>query len=702
MKKTACGILMVGLMLAAAWPAPAEEPGRGVARLSLINGDVSIRRGDSGDWIAARVNAPLVVEDAVLTGVNSRAEVQFDWANLVRLAPNTEIRLAELENERYLIQLERGTVTFRILRDSEADVEISTPSVSVRPARKGAYRIEVRDSGESEITVRSGEAEIYTPRGSERLRSGRTLVARGPAADPEYRIVEAAARDGWDRWNEERDRYFERARGYRYAHRSIYGLEDLDYYGVWIYVAPYGWVWSPHVAVGWAPYYYGRWTWVDWYGWTWVSYDPWGWAPYHYGRWFYHGNRWCWWPGGVHVRHYWSPALVAFIGFGNVHVGFGFGRIGWVPLAPYEPYYPWYGPGYYRAYRNATYIDNSVTIVNNINIYNTYRNARVAGGIIAADAAGFSRGAENHIRVTREQIEQVRLVRGPLPVVPQRESLRLSDRQPVTAPAKTGAAERNFFSRRTPAAVEKIPFEEQRRGMEQIARRSFGEAPENRPATAAPAVRAGAVPSSRTEAAAPGQGNVPSVIPGAAGTGGWRRAEEPVRPAPNNENRDAGTWRRFGAATPAAVETPRTAPRTEIAPAPEVAPAPREPRNETVPVPRITPAPRSSERENNGGWRRFESAPQTPSATPRSEPRSTPAWRPERPAASDSPRPAPQAAPERRAEPLRISPPIVRERQPAPRAEAPPPPRGETGGSDNRRGSREGGSGRVTPRGRTR
>jgi len=27
-----------------------DEPGRGVARISVINGDVSVRRGDSGDW----------------------------------------------------------------------------------------------------------------------------------------------------------------------------------------------------------------------------------------------------------------------------------------------------------------------------------------------------------------------------------------------------------------------------------------------------------------------------------------------------------------------------------------------------------------------------------------------------------------------------------------------------------------------------
>ena len=55
-----------------------DGPGRGVARISLINGDVTVQRGDSGDWIAAAINAPLVVEDSVHTAMASRAEVQLD------------------------------------------------------------------------------------------------------------------------------------------------------------------------------------------------------------------------------------------------------------------------------------------------------------------------------------------------------------------------------------------------------------------------------------------------------------------------------------------------------------------------------------------------------------------------------------------------------------------------------------------------
>ncbi len=546
--------LMMAGLASYTWADEDDGPGRGVARISVINGEVSVRRGDSGDLMAATINAPLVVQDTVLTGLSSRAEVQFDYANMIRLASMAEIRLAELEYERYLVQVVQGTVTFRVLRDTGAETEISTPSVSVRPMKKGTYRITVQPDGSSEITVRTGAAEIYTPRGTERLRSGRTMMARGSPSDPEFTMANNIPHDDWDRWNESRDRDLERARSYQYVSRDVYGAEDLDGHGRWVSVAPYGWVWSPRVAVGWAPYRHGRWVWIDWYGWSWVSYDPWGWAPYHYGRWFHGGTYgWCWYPGHIRARHYWRPALVAFFGWGRhsgVHIGVGFGSIGWVPLAPYEPYYPWYGSRYYRGYRDRVYVDNSVRVVNNINITNVYRNARVRNGYTAVDAYDFTHGrAGRYIDTAGVDLRRANLVKGQIPVAPSRDSLRLSDREVRAGNLPQSRGGDKFFSRRTPQTIERVSFEDQRRGMEEIARRTVPD-------------RSGAPGGTRTEAAAGAQPGASGFVQGRAGqvetrignTNGWRsvsgsgvanRSDTPVWSGAPNE----GGWRRFGEPT---------------------------------------------------------------------------------------------------------------------------------------------------------
>jgi hypothetical protein len=545
-----------------------DGPGRGVARISVMNGDVSVRRGDSEDVIAAAINSPLVVQDRLLTGPTSRAEVQFDWSNMIRIASDAEVRFAELEYKRYMVQVARGTATFRVLRDQDADVEISTPSVSVRPVKRGAYRISVHADGTSEITVRSGEAEIYTPKGSERLKSGRTMIARGTTAEPEFRVVSEIHEDDWDRWNERRDKDLERSRSYQYVSRDIYGAEDLDDHGRWVHVSQYGWVWSPSVATGWAPYRYGRWSWIDYYGWSWVSYDPWGWAPYHYGRWFYSAPvGWCWWPGTFGARHYWSPGFVAFFGFGSGGVGFGFGNVGWVPLAPYERYYPWYGRSYYGSYRHGAYPHNNVRIVNNVNITNVYRNSRIDRAITVVDQDGFGRGRPGtYFRGRDGEFSRASLVQGQLPVTPGRESLRLADREAAVRPAGEGASGL-FFSRRQPAAIDRVPFEDQRRGLEQATRRTFT-AESRGAATAATEATGNAVTGLRQGVENSGRPSDRSVE---RGQDGWRRFGAPRLESEGESihrndqagqfgqpERNAGTesrgWRRVGEAAPRSAE----------------------------------------------------------------------------------------------------------------------------------------------------
>src|SRR5579884_3888369 len=139
---------------AGAEPEPQDQPGAPVARLSVINGDVSVRRGDSGEWVAAAMNAPLMAADAISVGPGGRAEVQFDFANFVRIAGDSELRISSLESGRYQVQMARGMATWRVLRDGGAQAEISTPLVAVHPERDTAVRVEVAPDGSTRVVVR--------------------------------------------------------------------------------------------------------------------------------------------------------------------------------------------------------------------------------------------------------------------------------------------------------------------------------------------------------------------------------------------------------------------------------------------------------------------------------------------------------------------------------------------------------------------
>ncbi|HZS26665.1 MAG TPA: DUF6600 domain-containing protein, partial [Candidatus Angelobacter sp.] len=341
-----------------------EGPAPDVAHISLIKGDVSAQRGDTGDWAATTVNAPVMRGDQIATGDQARTEIQLDSANVVRLAAHSQMKLADLTRQRIQIQVAQGYADYTVFKGNESDVEIDTPNVSVHPTKPGRYRVQVNSDAETDVIVRDGEAEITTPQGSTRLRQGELITVRG-TDNPEYKISAAPEKDDWDQWNRDRDKIMSDSQSWGRTNHYYTGVNDLDGYGRWVYVPGYGNVWQPYQQATWAPYQAGRWVWEPYYGWTWVSYEPWGWAPYHYGRWFLYSGSWCWWPGPVYVsyRPVWSPAFVFFVGFGH-RAGFGFGSIGWFPVGPHDVFYPWYGRGFNRV---------NVINVTNINIINRGR-----------------------------------------------------------------------------------------------------------------------------------------------------------------------------------------------------------------------------------------------------------------------------------------------------------------------------------------
>src|SRR6266567_2669581 len=110
--------------------APAQTD-QGVARISMIHGDVSTQRGDSGDWSAAVLNQPVMTGDKVSTGDGARTELQLDFANVLRLGPNSKANIVNLTHQNIQVQVAEGISDFTVSKDSEAQPEIDAPNVSI-------------------------------------------------------------------------------------------------------------------------------------------------------------------------------------------------------------------------------------------------------------------------------------------------------------------------------------------------------------------------------------------------------------------------------------------------------------------------------------------------------------------------------------------------------------------------------------------
>jgi len=395
--KSRLGLLLcfAGLLCFVAPPARADEkdPPTRVARISYVDGSVSLQPGGEGDWGSAARNRPVTIGDKIWVDKDSRAELQAGQA-AIHLGSMTALSFLNLDQGITQMRLAEGSVNFRVRELREGELyEVDAPNLAFTVKQAGAFRIDVAESGNSaRVTVIRGEGEVTAGGKTYEIQSGERGEFNG-TDDVTYIISHAPGPDGLDRWAEERDLKEDNSVSAKYVSRDMVGYDDLDDYGDWRDEPEYGHVWYPReVAVGWAPYSYGYWNWVGPWGWTWVDYSPWGFAPYHYGRWNYFAGRWGWCPGPYYGAPIYGPAFVGFFG-GGWGFGAGFG-VGWFPLGWGEPFFPWFHCG--RGFVERINVRN--TFIRNTNIFNTnirninYVNARNVHAVTVANREAFVRG----------------------------------------------------------------------------------------------------------------------------------------------------------------------------------------------------------------------------------------------------------------------------------------------------------------------
>ncbi len=398
-----------------------------VARIGFLRGEAQIRRADAKDWERATQNLPIVEGDEITTETGTRLEIQFNSRTYLRLAENSYLKIVALKDEGIAVSLPQGSLSVRVLEFDldKTYFEIDAPQTTVAVQKAGMYRVDAGNKQKAEVRVavtEAGEARIYSESSGFTLRSGRSarVYLEGNFAG-EWETGDAAVyADNFDEWALERDAIIAKrlkdAYYDKYYDRDIYGAEDLNEYGEWIYTRKYGYVWRPFrnsvsAYADWSPYRYGHWRWIPPYGWTWVNDEPWGWATYHHGRWVYDDGYWVWTPYGQirYRRSWWSPALTVVTWNGSL--------ICWYPL-PYDSHNYNYNRHYSSRRRNTTIINNNTTvIVNNPpvvtnpnqtvvtaapNLTNEQRTARIqtphlqrvpASAVIAVDASEFGRRA---------------------------------------------------------------------------------------------------------------------------------------------------------------------------------------------------------------------------------------------------------------------------------------------------------------------
>jgi hypothetical protein len=157
-----------------------DPPGR-VARLSYVEGQVSLAPAESEDWAEAVLNRPLTTGDRLWLDSDARAELEVGSAT-IHLDRGTGFGFVQLGDAIMQMSLTEGAATIRVRTLAEREsIQVETPNASVLLRRPGEYHIEIDVSGDRTIVkARSGEAEIRGGAKSYVLRANEEGVFTGP------------------------------------------------------------------------------------------------------------------------------------------------------------------------------------------------------------------------------------------------------------------------------------------------------------------------------------------------------------------------------------------------------------------------------------------------------------------------------------------------------------------------------------------
>jgi hypothetical protein len=319
-----------------------------VGRISHVEGQLSRYDADTGDWTATSREAPIGVDDLLRTEAGSRAEFIMPNNTWARIDSLTELELVALDPGLTHADIPGGNARF-YNKSTQSDIKASTPFGTVTAPPGAVFDVYVDKYGVDVIAIEKNVRFIHNA--SQQKHEVRSNSA-GIYAD--IQTITASSGDvdpSWTAWNHDMDalwagRMASRGDSNAYLPPQLHSeAYALDRHGIWervYYKGTYYRFWRPvQVGVGWSPFTWG--AWIVWHGdHVWVPHEPFGYVTHHYGNWIFTDGYWYWAPPVTRVMVHahapllrigfgWYPGRVSWIHFGA--------RVGWIPLAPYEPYY---------------------------------------------------------------------------------------------------------------------------------------------------------------------------------------------------------------------------------------------------------------------------------------------------------------------------------------------------------------------------
>jgi uncharacterized protein YraI len=192
----------LGLLAALSITSVAAAQTELAATLEVLSGGVEMKRVNTTNWIAIRVEAVVGVGDMLRTDSTGRARITyFADGTETEILPGTEYRINRFEGNATRFNLDAevlvGQTIQRLSRllDANSSYNITTPAMNL-VARGTEFAIRVEDSGRSAMLVRDGEVEADAEVNSASVPPG--FGVRAAVGEPVSDVVRATTFDELD------------------------------------------------------------------------------------------------------------------------------------------------------------------------------------------------------------------------------------------------------------------------------------------------------------------------------------------------------------------------------------------------------------------------------------------------------------------------------------------------------------------------
>ncbi|MBI5037786.1 MAG: FecR domain-containing protein [Candidatus Kerfeldbacteria bacterium] len=173
------------------------------ATLAYQQGTVLVRV-DGADWATVETDTILHAGDQVSTGIDSKAIIEFENGDVMRLGYTTEVVLTELGTNRMIITQQNGATYHRVAKNPNRTYSVSSDDMLVSAL---GTAFDVIDSGDTKtVGVIESSVVVDTDLDNEQVPEGSKALITETSDDISVAEIDAdSLQSDWYTWNKEED-----------------------------------------------------------------------------------------------------------------------------------------------------------------------------------------------------------------------------------------------------------------------------------------------------------------------------------------------------------------------------------------------------------------------------------------------------------------------------------------------------------------